>query len=121
MQTPGIDPRLNGSGAYLWSSIKTRDRELEEARRFNIGFEWSYSPSQVNGDWYAEEADWVVEQGYFGDLDCHTPQVTGTYQGSHVHNVDRFADNGHTAAKMYYVIIQLCEAELLKEKHPDSY
>ena len=117
----GIDPRITGTGGYMWSGKKVRDLEVEEARRFNFSWEWSYSPYQTNGDWYSEEPEWVVDNGWTGPNDVHTPTVKGPYSDWYNNAIDRFVDNKGTAAKMYYFIPQLCEINLLSEKYPDSY
>lgn len=93
---------LTQGGGYFLSGKVSRRLQYEEGRRFGMGWDWAYCPSQRPGEWYSEEKFWDDQLGYQGDTDAHANVVPGTIEEYRRAWHERIDGGWPTAIVAYY-------------------
>ncbi|CAN5388467.1 hypothetical protein BH09VER1_BH09VER1_07730 [soil metagenome] len=112
---PGVRRKLlTGTGGYLLSGKVSRHLQYEESRRYDLGWDWAYCPSQRPGDWYPGEKFWDAAIGYAGATDAHQNLVPGSLEDFRNAMRERFQGGWPATAIAYYTFPGAAEEAYIK-------
>jgi hypothetical protein len=116
--TPGIDERIYGIGGYFISTHITRDLEIHSGRQLNMGWEWTYCPWVMAGNWYVDRNDWKNGDGYM-HWATYWKRYPCTFEEYQRAETKRFESGNRQAAMFFYILVKDIGKELVN-RYPES-
>lgn len=115
---PNVDPRIYGIGGYYVSTHTTRNLEIHSGRQMDFGWEWTYCPWVMAGNWFVERNEWKPSDGYM-HWATYWKRKPCSYDDYLKAETMRFSSGDRQAAMLFYILVKDTGKEIV-ERFPDS-
>lgn len=115
---PGVDQRIYGIGGYFVSTHTTRNMEIHSGRQLGLGWEWTYCPWVLAGNWFVEPGEWKTGDGYM-HWSKYWERKPCSYEEYLAAETERFRSGDRQAAMLFYILVKDIAKELV-DKFPES-